>query len=76
MRDKGFTVNKVAGADNLADIMAKIVDGVTLQKHLSNMDCRAEGGRAASASELIQQSLDVLHIPHGDYRYDEKHFDA
>ena len=65
-------VEKVAGQDNLADILIKIVDNKTLSKHLASMGCVSETGRAESAPELIKQNIDILHIPVADYRYSEE----
>ena len=60
VRDGGFSVHKIAGADNMADIMTKYVNRETLNKHLAAMGCRAEEGRPACAPELIQQQLVLL----------------
>ena len=36
VRDGGFRVSKVPGADNMADILTKCVDRTTLMQHLAN----------------------------------------
>ena len=69
IRDKGFSVSQVAGADNLADILTKTVDRQTLWRHLHNMGCYAETGRPESAPELTKQSLNVLRLSTCGYKY-------
>ena len=69
VRDKGFSVSKVAGTDNLADILTKTVDRQSLWRHLHKMGCFAATGRPESAPELIKQTVNVLRVSTGGYRY-------
>ena len=71
-RDKGFTVSKVLGVENLADILTKPVDRAALIKHLDAMNCHPETGKAATAPELIQQPLEILDVPAGRYILSEE----
>ena len=65
VRDKGFNVSKMAGAENPSDIMTKRVDRGTLTKLLTRINCFPETGRPQSAPQLIQQTIDILHVPTG-----------
>ena len=47
-----FTLSKVLGADNPADILTKHVDRACLQKHLPKMGLRLAEGRAATAPSI------------------------
>ena len=47
-----FTLTKVPGSDNPADILTKHVTKDVMMKHMKNMGLRAEEGRAKSAPTL------------------------
>ena len=52
LRCKEFQLVKVAGVDNVSDIMTKFTDRSTLEKHLLSMGLREEFGRAQSAPTI------------------------
>ena len=52
VRNGDFVLNKIAGADNPADILTKNVTRELLEKHCSAMGLRVEAGRAASAPQM------------------------
>ena len=54
VRAGDFRLEKVAGSENVADILTKYVDRSTLQKHLASMGLRAETGRAELAPHIDQ----------------------
>ena len=56
IRMKGFRVSKIAGADNLADILTKNTDRATLVKHLNGMNVLPEHGRPDAAPKLTHQT--------------------
>ena len=56
LRCKEFELVKVAGTDNVSDIMTKFTDRATLEKHLLSMSLRQEYGRAQSAPTLEQSN--------------------
>ena len=49
---KSFKLQKVLGAENIADAMTKYLDRPALEKHFKNMHLVIEEGRAASAPAL------------------------
>ena len=49
-----FSLSKIAGADNPADLLTKHVSRELLVKHMAAMGICREDGRAASAPELSQ----------------------
>ena len=49
LRAGSFTLHKVAGESNPADILTKVVARALLDRHLDRMVVRREAGRAASA---------------------------
>ena len=51
-RTNEFELHKVAGKENLSDILTKHTDRATLEKHLMSMGLRQEYGRAQSAPAL------------------------
>ena len=66
IRSQALQLSKVAGAENMADILTKCVDRATLTKHLTAMGCHPEAGRAQSAPELIRQHhVQLLVVPTG-----------
>ena len=54
IRAGDFTLQKVLGSENPADIMTKHVSRDLINKHLPAMSCRWESGRADSAPEIAQ----------------------
>ena len=52
LQRKDFSLTKVLGADNPADILTKHVPKDILMKHMRFIGIRAEAGRAASAPTL------------------------
>ena len=52
VRAGDFRLEKVPGADNVADILTKYVDRATLQKHLHAMGLRREEGRPELAPHI------------------------
>ena len=47
-----FTLNKVPGPENPADLLTKYLDGPSIEKHVKRMAIKYEGGRAESAPKL------------------------
>ena len=47
LKRRGFSLEKVDGADNVSDVLTKNVDAGTLVKHLASMNYMTMGGRAA-----------------------------
>ena len=54
-RAGSFTLHKVAGDSNPADILTKVVARALLDRHLGRMVLRREAGRAASAPLVAAQ---------------------
>ena len=54
IRTGDFTLNKILGSENPADILTKNVDKTLLAKHLEVMQLREEDGRAESAPKVDQ----------------------
>lgn len=52
LRTQDFVLTKVDGSKNIADILAKIVDRMTLEKHMMSMGLMIDWGRASSAPEI------------------------
>ena len=52
LRAKAFTLTKIAGQLNPADILTKHVDRKTLERHLSAMNIIEDFGRASSAPTI------------------------
>ena len=52
VRSGDFKLVKVLGADNPADILTKYVGREVMEKHVENISCYFEEGRAASAPEI------------------------
>ena len=52
LKKKDFSLYKVLGSDNPADILTKHVDRVLLSKHMGKMNQQEESGRAASAPSI------------------------
>ena len=52
VRNKEIDVPKVAGAENMADLLTKNLDRPLMTKHLSNMNIFPEQGRATAAPQL------------------------
>ena len=48
-----FTLNKIAGADNPADLLAKHVTRDLMLRHMAKIGLTSELGRAASAPSLV-----------------------
>ena len=68
-KTKCVAFTKTPSADNPSEVLTKHVVAPAIKKHLANMNCVAEDGRASSAPELIRQSMAVLHVPLGGYRH-------
>ena len=52
LRAGDFSLEKVAGSDNPADILTKFLERPHKKKHLANLRLRAEQGRAAAAPTI------------------------
>ena len=52
LRSGDFQLAKVAGQENMSDILTKHVDRATLERHLLSLGLRQEHGRAQSAPTL------------------------
>ena len=52
IRKKDFQIQKIAGVDNPADLMTKILDRPLMQKHMTKLGLVAESGRASSAPTI------------------------
>ena len=52
LRTKDFQLLKVAGSDNVSDLLTKHLDRSTHMKHLNNLGLEFEEGRAASAPQI------------------------
>ena len=52
LRKKDFTLTKIPGSDNPADMLTKHVDKSIMSKHMKTLGLRYEGGRAASAPSI------------------------
>ena len=52
VRSKEIDIQKVAGADNIADALTKPLQRPTLAKHMSSMNLFPEDGRATAAPKL------------------------
>ena len=52
VRCRDFVLEKLKGADNMADATTQHIDAPTLSKHMLNMPLTYEEGRAASAPAL------------------------
>ena len=52
LKKKDFTLTKVLGADNPADLLTKHVSRELMLKHMEAMNLRAEDGRASGAPTL------------------------
>ena len=57
LRAGSFTLHKVAGDSNPADILTKVVARALLDRHLGRMTLHREAGRAASAP-LVAAEVD------------------
>ena len=57
LRAGSFTLHKVPGDHNPADILTKVVARALLDRHLTRMSMRREAGRAASAP-LVAAKVD------------------
>ena len=57
LRAGGFTLHKVPGDSNPADILTKVVARALLDRHLGRMTLHREAGRAASAP-LVAAEVD------------------
>ena len=57
LRAGSFSLHKVAGDDNPADILTKVVARALLDRHLGHMAMRREAGRTASAP-LVAAEVD------------------
>ena len=55
LRAGGFTLHKVPGDSNPADILTKVVARALMDRHLETMTMRREAGRAASAPLVAAQ---------------------
>ena len=60
IRSKGFSLVKIPGDQNTADILTTYVDRKTLFKHLDTLGLKMEQGRASS-TPTINQSVRALH---------------
>jgi hypothetical protein len=56
LRTGSFTLHKVAGEYNPADILTKVVSRTLLDRHLETMAMQREAGRAASAPLVAAQA--------------------
>ena len=56
IRSGGFTVNKIDGNNNVADILTNSVDRSTLVRHLTSLNMFPEDGRAETAPKLVEQT--------------------
>ena len=63
IRSGQFSLTKVAGAENPADVLTKYTDRVTLSKHLNNMGLVLVEGRPESAPELTH-AIYERRLPH------------
>ena len=52
LRTNDFTLCKIAGSANPADVLTKHVDWGLLSKHLTSLDMHFEQGRAESAAHV------------------------
>ena len=52
LRTKDFTLSKVAGTDNPADMLTKYVERNLIDKHVKFAGMRLETGRAESAPTI------------------------
>ena len=57
LREKEFTLNKVPGVDNPADMLTKYVPAATYKKHLTAISIGPEEGRVGSAPQLTEGQL-------------------
>ena len=57
LRGGDFVLGKVAGQENVADILTKHVDRATLEKHLPSMGLQEEHGRPQSAPAIDQTAI-------------------
>ncbi len=55
LRAGSFTLHKVAGDSNPADILTKVVARALIDRHLGRMTLRREAGRAASVPLVVAQ---------------------
>ena len=55
LRARDFSLAKIPGVDNPADILTKHVDKHTLAKHMATLGLQQEAGRASSAPTLDHQ---------------------
>ena len=66
LRCREFDLIKVAGKDNMADMLTKHTDRATLERHVHALGLRVEHGRAQSAPTL-DQSISFI-TPDGTFR--------
>ena len=52
LRCKDFSLVKVPGAENVADILTKFVPRATLQKHMNGLSLKLIPGRAELAPQI------------------------
>ena len=57
LRETEFTLNKVPGVDNPADMLTKYVPAATYKKHLTAISIGPEEGRVGSAPQLTEGQL-------------------
>ena len=53
LRSGDFTLVKIPGSENTSDMLTKLVDRATLERHLRTLHLSIEPGRAASAPMLV-----------------------
>ena len=71
VRQKDFTLTKVDGKNNVADILTKFVDRRTLETHVKNLGLMIDWGRAESAPS-INLLLQPFQIPLLDFGKQKK----
>ena len=52
LRTGDFSLHKVAGSDNVADMLTKHLERALLEKHMTSMQLIPEAGRAASTAKI------------------------
>ena len=57
LKSGAFTLQKIPGTENPADILTKSIDRPVLVRHLETLGLRREAGRAESAPEIDHASI-------------------
>jgi hypothetical protein len=64
VREGCFSLHKVVGTANLADLLTKYLAGSTLRQHLEALELWQEAGRAESAPKVSAEVEAWLASPH------------